>query len=107
MSNMKPAWDRYLIEKLPPEEKTEGGLFIKASTTDRTERGVVIEAGLGMKNEGYRFQLHGHQGVQGPYYNRFAEKGDTVIFMKNTGIEVRDGVKTYYILDEKDIIAKI
>jgi len=94
--NLKPLGDRVIVRPADAEEKTQSGLFIPDTAKEKPQRGEVIAVGDGkLKDDGTRVAID-------------VKVGDTVIFSKYGGSEVKiDGVE-YKILDaERDIIAVV
>ena len=94
--NLKPLGDRVIVKPAEAEEKTQSGLFIPDTAKEKPQRGEVVAVGDGkLKEDGTRVAID-------------VKVGDTVIFSKYGGSEVKiDGVE-YKILDaERDIIAVV
>ncbi len=94
--NLKPLGDRVIVKPADAEEKTQSGLFIPDTAKEKPQRGEVIAVGDGkLKDDGERIAID-------------VKVGDTVIYSKYGGSEVKiDGVE-YKILDaERDIIAVV
>ncbi|MBS3973625.1 MAG: co-chaperone GroES [Actinobacteria bacterium] len=94
--NLKPLGDRVIVKPADAEEKTQSGLFIPDTAKEKPQRGEVVAVGDGkLKEDGTRVAID-------------VKVGDTVIFSKYGGSEVKiDGVE-YKILDaERDIIAVV
>ena len=49
--SLKPLADRVLVEPAPAEEKTVGGIIIPDTAKEKPQRGVVVAAGSGKKDE--------------------------------------------------------
>ncbi len=92
---LKPLNDRVLVKRLESEEKTAGGLYIPDTAKEKPSKGEVVAAGPGkMNEEGKRIELA-------------VKKGDTVLFNKYAGTEVKlDGVE-HLVMREEDILAII
>ncbi len=93
--NLKPLNDRVLVKRLESEEKTAGGLFIPDTAKEKPSKGEVIAAGPGkLADDGKRAPLA-------------VKKGDTVLFNKYAGTEIKiDGVD-HLVMREDDILAVI
>lgn len=86
--NIKPLADRVLIKAAPAEEKTAGGIIIPDAAKEKPQRGTVIAAGPGKKDE-----------------PTTVKEGDTVLYGKYAGTEITvEGVE-YLIMRESDILA--
>ncbi len=94
--NLKPLGDRVIVKPAEAEEQTKSGLFIPDTAKEKPQRGEVVAVGDGkLKDDGTRVPID-------------VNVGDTVIYSKYGGSEVKiDGVE-YKILDaERDIIAVV
>ena len=85
---MKPLADRVLVEPLPAEEKTASGIFIPDTAKERPQRGKVLAAGKGTKDESMEVSV-----------------GDIVLYGKYAGTEVKIDGKEYLIMRQSDILA--
>lgn len=92
MSNIKfsPLADRVLVKPAPAEEKTASGLFIPDTAKEKPQRGEVVAAGPGKKDEPLTVKV-----------------GDAVLYGKYSGTEISlDGVD-YLIMREADLFGII
>lgn len=88
--NIKPLADRVLIEPLPAETKTASGIFIPDTAKEKPQRGTVVAFGKGTKDHEMTVQL-----------------GDTVLYGKYAGTELKLEGKDYLMMREDDILAII
>jgi chaperonin GroES len=88
--NLKPLADRVLVEPAPAEEKTVGGIIIPDTAKEKPQKGKVIAAGNGKKDEPMTVKA-----------------GDTVLYGKYSGTEITVDGKEYLIMRESDIFAII
>ncbi len=92
---IKPLGDRIVIKVIEDSEQTSGGIFIPDSAKEKPQKGEVIAVGLGKINE---------KGEREPMD---VKVGDTVLYAKYAGTEIKmDGVE-YKILSVKDALAVI
>lgn len=84
--NVKPLKDRVLVEPALAEEKTAGGIIIPDTAKEKPQKGVIVAAGQGKKDEPLTVKV-----------------GDTVLYGKYSGTEVVIEGKTYLIMREDDI----
>ena len=90
--HLRPLHDRIIVQRL--EEPTHSGaILIPDSAKEKPQQGKVLAAGLGKStNDGTRLPLD-------------VKAGDTILFGKYSGQEVRlDGVD-YLIMKEDDVLA--
>ncbi|HEX9601160.1 MAG TPA: co-chaperone GroES [Mariniflexile sp.] len=88
--NIKPLADRVLIEPAPAETKTASGIIIPDNAKEKPQKGTVIAAGKGTKDEPITVKV-----------------GDTVLYGKYAGTELKLEGKDYLIMRESDILAII
>lgn len=93
--NLKPLNDRVLVKRLESEEKTAGGLYIPDTAKEKPSRGEVVAVGPGKYAE------------DGKIIPMSVKAGDTVLFNKYAGTEVKlDGLE-HLVMREDDILAII
>ncbi|UJH66323.1 co-chaperone GroES [Allomuricauda sp. SCSIO 65647] len=86
--NIKPLADRVLIEPMAAETKTASGIIIPDTAKEKPQKGKVIAVGPGTKDE-----------------KMTVKNGDTVLYGKYSGTELKlDGVD-YLMMRESDILA--
>ena len=86
--SLKPLADRVLVEPAAAEEKTIGGIIIPDTAKEKPQKGIVIAAGTGKKDEPMTVKA-----------------GDTVLYGKYAGTEITVEGKDYLIMREADIFA--
>jgi len=88
----RPLHDRVVVRRIDAEEKTRGGIIIPDTAKEKPQEGEVIAVGPGGRNE------------RGELVPLDVKAGDTVLFGKWSGTEVKiDGVD-YLIMKESDIM---
>lgn len=87
---IKPLADRVLIEPMAAEEKTASGIYIPDTAKEKPQRGKVTAVGPGTKDE-----------------NMTVSVGDTVLYGKYSGTELKFDGKDYLMMRESDILAII
>ena len=93
----QPLGDRILVKPGPDTRYTPGGLTIPESVLGRTRHGEVLAVGDGRLPTG---------GIDVILEPRVAP-GDTVLFMRDDGIEYEEGKEKYLILKEDQILGII
>ncbi|WP_298416673.1 co-chaperone GroES [Kordia sp.] len=88
--NIKPLADRVLIAPLPAATQTASGLYIPDSAQEKQQRGTVVAVGSGKKDEPMTVKV-----------------GDTVLYGKFSGSEIKYEGADYIIMREDDILAII
>ena len=92
---IKPLGDRIVIKVIEDTEQTSGGIFIPDSAKEKPQKGEVVAVGLGKMND---------KGEREPMD---VKVGDTVLYAKYAGTDIKmDGVE-YKILSVKDALAVI
>jgi len=86
--SVTPLHDRVIVKPAPAEEKTAGGIIIPDTAKEKPQRGVVIAAGPGKKDEPMSVKA-----------------GDTVLYGKYAGIEIQIDSDDLLIMRESDILA--
>jgi chaperonin GroES len=86
--NITPLHDRVIVQAAPAEEKTAGGIIIPDTAKEKPQRGTVVAAGPGKKDEPLTVKT-----------------GDTVLYGKYAGTEITIEGKDYLIMRESDILA--
>ncbi len=90
---LRPLGDRVIIELVAAEEKTASGIVLPGSAQEKPQEGKVVAVGTGrVLDSGERIAIE-------------ANVGDTIIFSKYSGTEVKYEGKEYLILEEKNILA--
>jgi chaperonin GroES len=93
--NIRPLHDRVVIERLDEERTSAGGIVIPDTATEKPIQGKVIAMGPGkMLDDGKVIPL----GVQ---------NGETVLFGKYSGTEVKISGKDYVVMREDDIMGVV
>jgi chaperonin GroES len=93
--HVRPLHDRILVHRLDEGEQRSGGVIIPDSAKEKPQRGTVIAAGDGkVTDDGDRVKLD-------------VKPGDTILFGKYAGQEIKlDGVE-YLIMKEDEVLAAI
>ncbi|MFC1494195.1 co-chaperone GroES [Thermodesulfobacteriota bacterium] len=89
---IRPLGDRVLVVRVEETEKTTGGIIIPDTAKEKPQEGKVIAVGPGRWGEnGKRILME-------------VKKGDSVLFGKYAGSEIKiDGVE-YLIMREDDVL---
>jgi len=91
--NLKPLGSRVVIEPLEQEEVTAGGIVLPETAKEKPQKGVVLSVGPGDRDEdGKRIAMD-------------VKVGDTVLFAKYAGTEIKIDGKKLLILRESDLLA--
>ena len=93
-SNLEPMADRVLIRPIEEEETRASGIVLPESAKEKPQRGKILALGPGRMEDGKRVAMD-------------VKKGDTVLFAKYAGTELKMDDDKLLILAEKDILAKV
>ncbi len=88
----RPLHDRVVIEPLDREEKTAGGIIVPDTAQEKPMRGKVLVTGPGTRGE---------DGALSPME---VKRGDTVLYGKFSGTEVKIDDKEVLIMRESDVM---
>jgi chaperonin GroES len=83
-----PLHDRVIIKPAPSTEKTAGGIIIPDTAKEKPQRGIVVAAGPGKKDEPLT-----------------VKNGDEVLYGKFAGTEFQYEGQQLLIMRESDILA--
>jgi chaperonin GroES len=90
---IQPLDDRVLVKPIEAEQKTAGGIVIPDTAKEKPQRGKVIAAGPGkVLDDGTRVSLT-------------VKEGDTVLFGKYAGSEIKIDGMDHTIMRESEILA--
>jgi len=88
--NIQPLSDRVLVEPMAAETKTASGLYIPDTAKEKPQQGKVVAVGSGKKD-----------------HDMTVKVGDTVLYGKYAGTELKLEGTDYLIMREDDILAII
>jgi chaperonin GroES len=92
--NIKPLEDRIVVTVLESEQTTASGIVIPDTAKEKPQEGTVLAVGPGRFENGQRLPLD-------------INEGDTVIFSKYGGTEIKLGADEYLILSARDVLAVV
>ena len=94
-TTIRPLGDRSLVKPEEQEETTKSGLVLPDTAKEKPQRGTVIAVGPGrVTDEGKTIPLE-------------IKAGDTVLFAKYSGTEIRLEDEDYLLIAERDVLAII
>jgi chaperonin GroES len=92
---LRPLHDRILVERLEEEEQKVGGIIIPDSAKEKPQQGKVIAVGAGKADkDGKRIPLD-------------VKEGDTILFGKYSGQEIKVDGNEYLIMREDEVLAVV
>jgi chaperonin GroES len=91
--SLKPLGDRLVIKPIEQDDVTSGGIMLPDTAKEKPQKGKILAAGPGARNDaGVRVEMD-------------VKVGDTVLYAKYAGTEIKlDGEKVL-VLRESDILA--
>ena len=93
--NFKPLHDRVLVRRVQSDEKTAGGIIIPDTAQEKPMEGKVLEVGSGARDE------------SGKLVPLDVKRGDSILFGKWSGTEVKMNGEELLIMKESDIMGII
>jgi chaperonin GroES len=91
--SLKPLGNRVVIEPIEEEEVTASGIVLPETAKEKPQKGKVLSVGPGDRNdEGERIPMD-------------VNEGDTVLFAKYAGTEIKLDGKKLLIMRESDLLA--
>ena len=89
-----PLSDRVVLKQLKAEEKTKSGIILASAAQEKPQEAEVIAVGPGGVANGKEVKME-------------VEVGNTVIYSKYAGTEVKMDGTDYIIVKQEDILAVI
>jgi len=90
---IRPLHDRIVVKRVEEEERTKGGIIIPDSAKEKPAEGKVVAVGSGkVSDKGDRIPMD-------------VKAGDTILFSKYGGTEVKMDGEEYLIMREDDVLA--
>ena len=90
---LRPLYDRVLIERIEEKEQVKGGIIIPDSAKEKPQQGLVVAVGKGKRLE------------DGKLVPPDVKTGDRILFGKYSGSDINIENKEYLILREDEILA--
>ena len=91
--NVRPLHDRIIVSRIEEGEQKVGGIIIPDSAKEKPQQGKVIAAGAGKsKDDGKRIPMD-------------VKSGDTILFGKYSGQEIKLDGEEYLIMREDEVLA--
>jgi chaperonin GroES len=94
-SKIIPMYDRVVVERLPEERKTAGGIVIPDNATEKPIQGKVVATGKGKRLD------------NGDFAALAVKVGDIVLFGKYSGTEIKLNGQDLLVMREDDLMAVI
>ena len=92
---LRPLHDRIVVQRIDEGEQNVGGIIIPDSAKEKPQRGKVIAVGDGKSNaEGKRVALD-------------VKAGDSILFGKYSGQEIKLDGEEYLIMREEEVLGVV
>ena len=90
---VRPLHDRILVKRIEEGEQVVGGIIIPDTAKEKPQQGKVIAVGAGkVKENGKRIPMD-------------VKSGDTILFGKYSGQEIKLDGEEYLIMREEELLA--
>ena len=90
--NIKPLFDKVVVESVTTEEKSKGGIFLPSSAQEKPQTCIVVAVGPGGIVDGKEVTMQ-------------VKVGDKVLCSKYAGSEFKVDGKEFTIIKQSDILA--
>ena len=95
MTKFRPLHDRIVVKRIDAEQKTAGGIIIPDTAKEKPQEGEVVAVGPGVRD------------ADGTLAELSVKPGDSILFGKWSGTEVRIDGEELLIMKESDILGVI
>jgi chaperonin GroES len=92
---VRPLRDRILVKRIDEQEQRVGGIIIPDSAKEKPQQGQVVAVGKGRVND------------KGQVFPLDVKEGDTILFGKYAGSEIKVGGEEYLIVREEEVLGVI
>jgi chaperonin GroES len=92
---MRPLHDRILVERVEEQEQRIGGIIIPDTAREKPQQGRVVAVGKGRRGE------------KGDLVPLDVKEGDTILFGKYAGSEIKLEGKEYLIMREDEVLGVV
>ena len=90
--NIKPLFDKVVVESVEKEEKTKSGFILPSSAQEKPQSMRVVAVGPGGTVDGKEVKM-------------VVKVGDTILYSKYSGSEFKVDGKEFTIIKQGDILA--
>jgi chaperonin GroES len=91
-TNFKPLHDRILVRRTEEGETMRGGIIIPDSAKEKPQQGEVVSVGKGKSND------------EGKVFPLDVKAGDTILFGKYSGTEIKLDGEELLIMREEEVL---
>lgn len=95
ITKLQPLGDRIVVRPIEREEVSKGGIILPDTAKEKPQEGEIIAVGPGrLADDGRRVEME-------------VKKGDSVLYAKYAGTEVKLGDEELLIIRESDVLARM
>jgi chaperonin GroES len=94
VTKIEPLADRVVVKPSEPETQRPSGIYVAETAKEKPQKGTVVAVGPGKWEDGKVEPMS-------------VQVGDTVLFAKYAGTEIKLDTDEVLILSQKDILAKV
>ena len=87
---IKPLGTRVVLKRAEAQEKTQGGIILSGTAKEQPQVAEIVAVGPGTKDEAVELKV-----------------GDSVVFSKYAGTEIKYEGEEYIIMKQDDILAVV
>ena len=88
----RPLHDRVVVRRIEENERTKGGIIIPDTAKEKPQQGEVISVGKGKSND------------EGKVFPLDVKAGDTILFGKYSGTEIKLDGEELLIMREEEVL---
>lgn len=96
INNLKPLFDRVLVQRIKPATQTTSGIYIPEKNQEKLNEGTVVASGPGVTDPS-----------SGKLIPVSVQPGDKVLLPNFGGSPVKVGEEEYLLYTDREILAKI
>ena len=93
--NVRPLRDRILVKRVEEAEQRVGGIIIPDTAKEKPQQGRVVAVGQGRVND------------EGKVLPLEVKAGDTILFGKYSGSEIKLDSEEYLIIREEEVLGVV
>ena len=93
--DIRPLHDRLIVKRLSGEDKSKGGIIIPDTAQEKPQEGKVVAVGNGKRRD------------DGSVQALEVKAGDTILFSKYAGTEIKIDGEEHLIMREEDVLGVI
>jgi len=90
---IRPLHDRVIVKRIEEERKSAGGIVIPDTAAEKPDQGEIVAVGKGKKDD------------NGKLIPIDVKVGDTILFGKYSGTEVKIDGEEHLLIREDDVLA--